>query len=84
MNEFEPFNGMPRLCRIKIVVVDGAAAVDRHEFFALCKGEEDRVRLISQYYDEKRDIHGPDVEIFTDYNWETLVMSDVLFQAVER
>lgn len=83
MSVHDPFNGSPRLCRIKIVVVDGASVVDRREFFALCKGKEDRDRLVYQNYAEQRDTHGPNVEIFTDYKWETLVMSHVRFEAVD-
>ena len=83
MSEFDPFNGSPRLCKIKVVVIDGESVIDRRELFALCKGKEDRDRLIYQLYAERRDTYGPNVEIFTDYKWETLVMSHVRFQAVE-
>ena len=84
MSEFDPFNGSPRLCKIKVVVIDGESVIDRRELFALCKGKEDRDRLIYQLYAERRDTYGPNVEIFTDYKWETLVMSHVRFQAVEE
>ena len=83
MNELDLFNGSPRLCKIKIVVIDGESVIDRREFFALCKGKEDRDRLIYQLYAEKRDSYGSNVEIFTDYKWETLVMSHVRFEAVD-
>ena len=83
MSEFDPFHGAPRLCRIKLVVIDGESVIDRRELFALCKGKEDRDRLIYQNYAERRDAHGPNVEIFTDYKWEELVMSHVRFEAVD-
>lgn len=83
MNEFDPFSGSPRLCKIKIVVIDGESVIDRREFFALCKGKEDRDRLVYQLYAEKRDAYGSNVEIFTDYKWETLVMSHIRFEAVD-
>ena len=83
MNEFDPFYGAPRLCRIKLVVIDGESVIDRRELFALCKGKEDRDLLIHQLYSDKRDAYGSNVEIFTDYKWETLVMTNVRFQAVE-
>ena len=84
MSEFDPFNGAPRLCRIKIVVIDGESVIDRRELFALCKGKEDRDRLIYQLYAEKRDAYSSNVEIFTDSRWETLTMTNVRFQAVEE
>ena len=83
MSEFDPFHGAPRLCRIKLVVIDGESVIDRRELFALCKGKEDRDRLIYQLYAEKRDAYGSNVEIFTDYKWETLTMTNVRFQAAE-
>ena len=84
MSEFDPFNGSPRLCKIKVVVIDGESVIDRRELFALCKGKEDRDLLIGQLRAEKKDWdYGTDVEIFTDYKWETLTMTNVRFQPVE-
>ena len=84
MSAYDPFHGSPRLCRIKIAVIDGDSVVNRREFFALCKGEEDRDRLINQHRIEKRDAYGSNVEIFVDYEWQTIVMSDIRFESVER
>ena len=83
MSEFDPFHGAPRLCRIKLVVIDGESVIDRRELFALCKGKEDRDRLICKLYTEKRDAYSSNVEIFTDYKWETLTMTNVRFEAVD-
>ena len=83
MSAYDPFHGSPRLCKIKLVVIDGESVIDRRELFALCKGKEDRDRLIYQIYAEKRDAYGSNVEIFTDYKWEALTLTDVRFQAAE-
>ena len=84
MSTFDPFHGRPRLCKIKIVVIGNEHVLDRRELFALCKGKEDRDLLISQLCAEKKDWdYGTDVEIFTDYKWETLTMTNVRFQVVE-
>ena len=84
MSSYDPFHGRPRLCKIKIVVIGNEHVLDRRELFALCKGEEDRDLLISQLRAEKKDWdYGADVEIFTDYKWETLTMTNVRFQAAE-
>ena len=83
MSAFDPFHGSPRLCRIKLIVISEERVLDRRELFALCKGKEDRDLLISQLRAEKRNAYDSNVEIFTDYKWETLTMTNVRFQAAE-
>ena len=85
MSEFDQWvSNRPRLCRIKIVVIGNERVLDRRDVFALCKGKEDRDLLISQLRAEKTDWdYGTKVEIFADYKWEPLTMTNVRFQAVE-
>ena len=75
------YNGLPRLCSVKIVVIDVGVIMHRDKFFALCKGDQDRNRLIERYRIDLKDRFGDNVDIFIDYSWETLVMTDVTFSA---
>ena len=78
----DPFHGSPRLCSMSFVVVDVSVVMHREKFFTLCKGVEDRDRFIESYRDNLKDRFGSNMDIFIDYDWETLVMSDVRFESV--
>lgn len=67
------------LSEVKFVVVKGDQVLDREEFFVLCRGDEDRDRMIERSVIGKRKKFGKEVEVYVDYKWKELRMTDVCF-----